>query len=152
MRVQSKKGKAKPRFGIVVGRFNEFIGQRLLKACLAEFAKQGYSQKDVDVVWVPGSMEIPVVALKFARRKKIAGVICLGAIIRGETFHFELVSREVASGIMRVSLDTGKPIIFGVLTTDTIDQAYKRSEEKGDNKGREAVHAVLEMTQVLSLS
>ena len=135
---------------IVASLFNEFITRRLLKACLEEFSRQGISRDKLKVVWVPGSFEIPVVALKLARRKNVDGVICLGAVIRGETFHFELIARAVAEGIARVSLAMEKPVIFAILTTDTVNQAYKRSQEKGNNKGREAARAVLEMIHLMS--
>ena len=101
--------------------------------------------------WVPGALELPVTALKYAREKDVAVVICLGAVIRGETYHFELVAQECARGIMDVSLLTGKPIIFGVLSTNTIEQANDRSSLKGgDNKGRDAAQAALEMSDVLA--
>ncbi|MCB9772075.1 MAG: 6,7-dimethyl-8-ribityllumazine synthase [Candidatus Omnitrophica bacterium] len=148
-----KKSKKAPRqnkkFGVVVSRFNEFITLRLLAGCLREFKKLGVVSEDLTIVWVPGAFEIPMAALALARRKDIAAVVCLGAVIRGDTFHFELVAKEAASGIMRVSLDTAKPVIFGVLTTDTIDQANRRSEEKGDNKGCDAARTAVEMTNIL---
>ena len=109
-------------------------------------------KSDITVAWVPGAYEIPVTAQKAAKRKDIHGVICLGAVIRGETFHFELVAQGVAQGIMQAALATGKPIILGVLAVDTVEQAYKRSEEKGDNKGRDAASAVIEMIDVLKRS
>lgn len=137
------------KFGIVVSQFNELIAERLLKGCLTEFAKQGIPRDKLVIVHVPGAFELPVTAFKLAKRKDITAVICLGAVIRGETFHFELISREAARGIMQVSLETQKPIIFGVLTTDTIDQALARSEDRKDNKGRDAVTAALAMTDVL---
>lgn len=137
------------KLGIIASRFNEFITLRLLQGCLDELKKNGLSQKDIQLLWVPGSFEIPVAALKLVRQKNISAVICLGAVIRGETFHFEIVAQQAASGIMRVSLDSGKPVVFGVLTTDTIEQAYKRSEPKGDNKGRDGARTALEMIDVL---
>lgn len=135
--------------GIVASRFNDFITKRLLDACLQELSKRGVSQKDITLAWVPGSYEIPVAALKFARKKSIHAVIGLGAVIRGETLHFDLVAQAAAQGLTQVSLLTGKPAIFGVLTTETVDQAYKRSDPKGDNKGRDAAAAALEMIDVL---
>lgn len=137
------------KYAVVVSRFNEFIGQRLLDGCLDEFRKQGVGDRDLTVVWVPGAFEIPVAALTFARKKEIAAVICLGAVIRGETSHFDYVAQGATDGIARVSLMTGKPVIFGVLTTDTVQQAYQRSETKGDNKGRSAAEAAVEMTETL---
>lgn len=151
MALRNKKlGKNQSRkFGIVVSRFNEFVTLRLLSGCLKEFKKLGVADKNLTIVWVPGAFEIPVAALKLARRKEISAVVCLGAVIRGETLHYDLVAQEAAAGITRVSLDTAKPVIFGVLTTDTIDQANKRSEEKGDNKGCDAARAAVEMANIL---
>ena len=140
---------SKARIGIAVSRFNEFITKRLLDACLGELAKRGVKEKDILLVWVPGSLELPVVALRLARKKNVDAVICLGAVIRGETIHFELVARGAADGIMQVAVTTGKPVIFGVLATDTVNQAYARSQEKGDNKGRDAAQAALEMIGAL---
>ena len=134
---------------IVVSRFNEFITNRLLAGCLDELDRSGQSACRRTVVWVPGAYELPVTALCLARQKNVDAVICLGAVIRGETFHFELVAQGAAQGIMNAALATEKPVIFGVLTTDTINQAYKRSEEDGDNKGREAAQTALEMIDVL---
>ncbi len=134
---------------IVVSRFNEFITNRLLTGCLDELDRSGQSPRRRMVVWVPGAYELPVTALRLARQENIDAVICLGAVIRGETFHFELVAQGAARGVMNAALTTEKPVIFGVLTTDTINQAYKRSEEEGDNKGREAARAALEMIDAL---
>lgn len=133
----------------MVSRFNDFVTQRLLEGCLAEFDKQGIGQDRVTVVWVPGSFEIPLVAQKFARRRDIDAVIALGAVIRGETIHFELVSQAAAQGILQAGLTTGKPVIFGVITTENVKQAYARSQRKGDNKGKDAVVAALDMLRVL---
>ena len=138
------------KIAIVVSKFNEFISKRLLNACLAELHKHGVKRNDVTTVFVPGSLEIPVTALKIAKKKNIDAVICLGAVIRGQTYHFEVVAQGCSQGIVEVSLLTGKPIIFGVLTTHNEDQAYKRSEDKGDNKGREAAVSALEMINLLS--
>ncbi len=142
------KSKGK-RFAIVASQFNEFITKRLLKACLAELKCLGVKEQEIIVVWVPGSLEIPTAALKLARKKSIDAVICLGAVIRGETIHFDLVAQGAARGIGEVALLTGKPVIFGVLTTETVDQAYKRSQEKGDNKGRDAAQAAVTMVNAL---
>ena len=150
--VKTFKGKRQRRnktIGIVASKFNDFITRRLLKGCLKELARRGIPTDKVTVVWVPGSFEIPVAALEIAKKKEVQAVICLGAVIRGETFHFVLVARAAADGIAQVSLLSGKPVIFGVLATDTVDQAYKRSEEKGNNKGRDAAAAALEMIEVL---
>ena len=142
------KGRGK-KISIIASKFNEFITKRLLTGCLEELAHYGVSDKDITVVWVPGSFEIPLTALRIAKKKNVHAVICLGSVIRGETLHYELVAQEVANGIMQVSLKTGKPIIFSVLATDTVDLAYKRSEEKGDNKGKDAAVAAIEMIDTL---
>ena len=132
--------------GIVASGFNDFITKKLLNACLMELRKAGLGDRQITTVWVPGSLEIPVTALKLARRKNINAVICLGAVIRGETYHFEVVANECSRGIMEVSLMTGKPVMMGVLTTDTVAQARARSRDKGDdNKGRDCATAVLAM-------
>ncbi len=140
----------KARIAIVASSFNDYITKGLLKACLAELQRQGLQQGQITTVWVPGSFEIPVAALKLAKRKNIDAVICLGAVIRGETYHFEIVANECARGIMQVSLMTGKPVIMGVLTTETVAQAQARAGGKGsDNKGRDCARAVLEMIALL---
>ena len=138
------------RIGIVVSRFNDFVTKRLLAGCLKELAILGVKKERLTVVWVPGSLEIPVAALKLAQKKSIDAVICLGAVIRGETLHFELVCYGATHGITQAGLLTGKPIIFGVLSTDTVAQAQKRSQDKGENKGREAAVTAVEMIDVLS--
>ncbi len=136
------------KIGIVVSRFNDFVTRKLLNACRKELLRLGVKEKDITICWVPGSLEIPVTALTLARKKSIDAVICLGAVIRGETFHFELVCCGAAYGIARASLMSGKPVIFGVLSTDTVKQAEQRSQEKGDNKGRDAAQAAVEMINV----
>lgn len=139
------------KIAIVVSRFNEFVTQRLFQGCLSELKKNGIRESQILVAWVPGALELPVTALGYAQRKDISAVICLGAVIRGETYHFELVAQESARGIMDVSLKTGKPVIFGVLSTDTDEQANERSmPEAGDNKGRDAAQAAIEMVNVLA--
>ncbi len=136
------------KIAVVVSRFNENITKRLLDGCLDELIKAGIQRNNVMIVWVPGSLEIPLIAKKFAKRKTIDAVICLGAVIRGETFHFELVAYGVTQGIVQAALMTEKPIIFGVLSTDTLEQARKRSDGQ-NNKGRDAAHAALEMTTLI---
>jgi len=143
-----KKNKA--RIAIVAASFNDFITKRLLAACLKELQDQGLGEKQITTVWVPGSFEIPLGALKLATRKDIDAVICLGAVIRGETYHFEVIANECARGIMEVSLRSLKPVIMGVLTTDTVAQAQARAAENGgDNKGRDAARSALEMIALL---
>jgi len=144
------KGRGK-RIGIVVSRFNDFVTKRLLKACLEELKRQGVKTSNITVVWVSGSLELAVVALKLARKRNIDAVICLGVIIRGETFHFELVAYGTTMGIVQASLLSGKPVVFGVLSTDTVAQAYKRSQARGVNKGRDAARSALEMIGVMSI-
>ena len=146
---RSRKGKGK-NFCIVVSRFNDFVTKRLLKGCLKELERGGVPKSQITIVWVPGSFEIPLVALQLAKKKNIHAVICLGAVIRGETLHFELVARAAAEGVSRVSLLAGKPVIFGVLTTDTVEQAYKRSDEKGDHKGTTAARNAIEMVELMN--
>ena len=150
---KTKKQKAsfpKLHLGIVVSRFNDFITKRLLKGCLQELIRAGVKNEQITTLWVPGSLELPVVALKLAGKKNIDAVICLGAVIRGETIHFDLVAQEAARGIGEASLRVQKPVIFGVLTTNNVGQAYKRSEEeKGVNKGKDAALAALEMVELL---
>lgn len=150
LKINNLKKELMPRFGIVVSVFNEPITSRLLQGCLKEFSNLGISEKKITVIFVPGAFEIPVAASVLAHKKSIDAVVCLGAVIRGETLHFELIAHQVAAGVMKVSLDTCKPVIFGVLTTDTIAQAMSRSEHKGDNKGAEAALVAVEMVNVLS--
>ncbi len=140
---------ARQKYGIVVSRFNEFITQRLLTGCLDELKKKGVKENQITTIWVPGAFEIPVTALRLAKKKSVEVVICLGSVIRGETMHFDIVAKQSAQGIAQASLMTGKPVIFGILTTDTVNQAYARSEAKGDNKGRDAAQAAVEMVEVL---
>ncbi|MBF0385398.1 MAG: 6,7-dimethyl-8-ribityllumazine synthase [Candidatus Omnitrophica bacterium] len=147
---ENKSGRNK--IAIVVSKFNDFITKNLLKACRDELHKAGLSEKDIRVTFVPGAFEIPLMALKSAERKEIGAVICLGAVIKGETLHYELVAQECARGIMDVSLQTKKPVIFEVLACDTIKKAQDRAKEKGNNKGRDAALAALEMLDMLSQS
>ena len=140
----------KVRIAIVAASFHDFITKGLLKACLAELKRQGLANEQITTVWVPGAFEISLAAMTLAKRKDIDAVICLGAVIRGETYHFEVVSNECARGIMEVSLRSGKPVIMGVLTTDTVAQAQARSGGKsGHNKGRDWARAALEMIALL---
>lgn len=138
------------KFGIVVGRFNEFIGGKLLTGALDALNRHGVAQDNIEIAWVPGAFEIPLIAKKMASSKKYDGVICLGAVIRGSTPHFEYVSGEVAKGIAHVTLDTEIPVIFGVLTTDTIEQAIERAGTKAGNKGFEAAVTAVEMANLIN--
>lgn len=137
------------KFGIVVGRFNEFIGSKLLSGALDALKRHDADEKDIDIAWVPGAFEIPLVAQKMAETGKYDAVICLGAVIRGATPHFDYVSNEVTKGIAKVSLETGLPIIFGILTTDTIEQAIERAGTKAGNKGYDAAVTAIEMANLL---
>lgn len=136
-------------YGIVVGRFNEFIGSRLLDGCLDGLRRHGAGDGEIEIAWVPGSFEIPMAAKKMAASRKYDAVICLGAVIRGSTPHFDCVSNEVSKGIAAVSLETGVPVIFGVLTTDTIEQAVERAGTKAGNKGYDAAVTAIEMANLL---
>lgn len=137
------------KFGIIVGRFNEFIGGKLLSGALDALKRHGVEEDQIEIAWVPGAFEIPLVAKKLAASGSYDGVICLGAVIRGSTPHFDYVSSEVTKGIAHVSLETGVPVIFGVLTTDTIEQAIERAGTKAGNKGYEAAVTAIEMANLL---
>lgn len=137
------------KFGVVVGRFNEFITNKLLGGCLDAFKRHGAEDENVDVAWVPGAFEIPLVAQAMAKMGKYDAVICLGAVIRGGTPHFEYVCAEVSKGIAKVSMDTGLPTIFGIITADTIEQAIERAGTKAGNKGWDAAVTGIEMANLL---
>ena len=137
------------KIGIVIARFNEFISGKLLSGCIDGLVRHGALEDNIDVLWSPGSFEIPLLAKKAAESKKYDAVICLGAVIRGNTPHFEYVAAEVSKGIAHVGLETGIPVIFGVLTTDNIEQAIERAGTKGGNKGFDAALAAIEMVNLL---
>ena len=136
------------KFGIIASRFNDFITSRLLDGAMDGLGRHGADEADVEIVRVPGAFEIPFVAQKMARAKKYDAVICLGAVIRGATPHFEYVSAEVSKGVAAVSMETGVPVIFGVLTTDTIEQAIERAGTKSGNKGWDAALSAIEMANL----
>jgi len=138
------------KYAIIVGRFNEFIGSKLLGGAIDTFVRHGVAEEDIEIVWVPGAFEMPLIAKKLAKSGKYDGVICLGAVIRGATAHFDYVSGEVTKGIASVSLETEVPVIFGVLTTDTIEQAIERAGTKAGNKGSEAAATAIEMANLLA--
>ena len=140
----------KGRYAIVVGRFNEFIGSKLLSGCIDALERHGVATKDIEIAWVPGAFEIPFVAKKFAESGKYDAVIALGAVIRGSTPHFDYVAGEVAKGIAQVNLNSSVPVIFGVLTTDTIEQAIERAGTKSGNKGADAAKTAIEMVNLLA--
>ncbi len=139
------------RFGIVAGRFNEFISSKLLGGAIDALVRHGGDEGDIEVAWVPGAFEIPLVAQKMAAAKRFDAIICVGAVIRGSTPHFDYVASEVSKGIAKVSLDAGIPVIFGVLTTDTIEQAIERAGTKAGNKGYDAAVTAIEMANLLRL-
>ncbi|AYA78222.1 6,7-dimethyl-8-ribityllumazine synthase [Bacillus sp. Y1] len=134
--------------GIVVGRFNEFITSRLLSGAHDALKRHGVADEDVDVAWVPGAFEIPLIAQKMAQSKKYDAVITLGTVIRGSTPHFDYVCNEAAKGVQATTLNTGVPVIFGVLTTNTIEQAIERAGTKAGNKGWESAVSAIEMANL----
>ncbi len=137
------------KFGIVVSRFNDFITQKLLSGALDALRRHGVAEDDVEVAWVPGGFEIPFAARRMAESGRYQAVICLGAVIRGATPHFEYVASEVAKGVAQVGLQTGLPVIFGVITADSIEQAVERAGTKAGNKGWDAAVAAIEMANLL---
>ncbi len=137
------------RFAVVVSRFNEFISSKLLSGTWDCLTRHGVDLGDIDVAWVPGAMEIPLVAKRMAATHRYDAVICLGAVIRGSTPHFDYVAAEVAKGVAAVQLSEGVPVIFGVLTTDTIEQAVERAGTKAGNKGWDAALAAIEMGNLI---
>jgi 6,7-dimethyl-8-ribityllumazine synthase len=136
------------RIGIVVSRFNEFITNKLLSGCLDTLIRHNVNQQDIEVVWVPGAFEIPLIAQKMVQRGYDA-VICLGAVIRGATPHFEYVSAEVTKGVAQVGLASGVPVVYGVITADTIEQAIERAGTKAGNKGVDAANTAIEMVNLM---
>lgn len=136
------------KFGIVISRFNEFITSKLLDGCLDALKRHDADEKNLDIVWVPGSFEIPFAANKFASSKKYDAVICLGAVIKGDTPHFDYIAAEVTKGIASTGLKTGVPVIFGVITTDNLEQAIERAGTKSGNKGAEAAMTAIEMANL----
>jgi len=135
-------------FGIVVSRFNSFITKKLLEGAQDCLIRHGIKDDDIEVFWVPGACELPITAMRLAKNAKHNGIVCLGAVIRGETPHFDYVSSEAAKGISEVGLQTGIPTIYGVITTDTLEQAIDRAGARGGNKGSEAALAALEMVNL----
>ncbi len=139
----------KERYGIVIGRFNEFIGSKLLGGCIDTLRRHGVAEDAIDVVWTPGAFEIPLATNKLAKTGRYSAIITLGAIIRGGTPHFEYVASELTKGVAHVGLETGLPVIFGVLTTDNIEQAIERAGTKSGNKGADAAKTAIEMVDLL---
>jgi len=136
------------KFGLVISRFNEFLTKKLLEGAQDALLRHGVNQEDIEIAWVPGAFEIPLIAKKLAETKRFDAVICLGAVVRGGTPHFEYIAAEVTKGIAKVGLDTGLPIIYGVLTADTLEQAIERSGTKMGNRG---FHAAVEAVEMANL-
>ena len=135
--------------GIVAARFNEFIVSKLVDGAVDGLTRHGVSEESIDVAWVPGAFEIPLIAKKMAESKKYDAVICVGAVIRGSTSHYDYVCNEVSKGIANVSLETGVPVMFGVITTENIEQAIERSGSKAGNKGYECALGAIEMINLI---
>ena len=138
------------KFCVVISRFNEFIGSKLLSGAIDELTRHGISEDNIDVVWVPGAFEIPVIAKRCAKSGKYNAIITLGAVIKGSTSHYDYVCAEVSKGVASVSLETEVPVIFGVLTTDNLEQAIERAGTKAGNKGSDAAKAAIEMANLMS--
>ncbi|MBU0709381.1 MAG: 6,7-dimethyl-8-ribityllumazine synthase [Candidatus Omnitrophica bacterium] len=137
------------KFGIIASRFNESITKELIAGCIDTLVRHGVEENDLVVTWVPGAFEIPLIAQKLAKSRTYDAVICLGTVIRGSTPHFDYIASEVAKGIAKVSQDTGIPVVFGVITADTIEQAIERAGSKQGNKGRDAALSAIEMANLL---
>ncbi len=142
---------ANEKFCIILSRFNDFIGSKLLSGAVDELKRHGVADENIDIVKVPGAFEIPLAAQKCAKSGKYNAIITLGAIIRGATTHFEYVSAELSKGIAQISLQTGIPVIFGVLTTENIEQAIERAGTKAGNKGSDAAKSAIEMANLMKL-
>ncbi|MCL5057330.1 MAG: 6,7-dimethyl-8-ribityllumazine synthase [Actinobacteria bacterium] len=137
------------RFGLAVGRFNEFITNKLLSGALDALKRHGVEDQDVEVAWVPGAFELPMVAARMVSLQRFDAIICLGAVIRGATPHFDYVAAEVSKGVAKVGLDSGVPTIFGVITADTIEQAIERAGTKAGNKGWDSAVTAIEMANLV---
>ena len=137
------------KYVLLVSRFNEFISNKLVDGAIDCLIRHGADEKDISIVWVPGAFEIPMTAAKLANSEKNHAIICLGAVIRGDTPHFDFVANEAAKGIAQVSISTGKPVIFGIITADSIEQAIERAGTKAGNKGWDAALSAIEMTNLL---
>ena len=137
------------KFGVVISRFNEFITRKLLDGAQDALLRHGVSEDDIDIAWVPGSFEIPLIARKLAETKRYDAVICLSAVVRGGTPHFEYIAAEVTKGIAKVGLDTGLPVVYGVITADTLEQAIERAGTKQGNKGFDAAVTAIEMANLV---
>ncbi|MDD5692210.1 MAG: 6,7-dimethyl-8-ribityllumazine synthase [Candidatus Omnitrophica bacterium] len=140
------KGKS---FGLVASRFNDFMTKELVNGCIDTLIRHGADDKEITVAWVPGAFELPLAAQKMARSKSYDAVICLGTVIRGATPHFDYIASEAAKGVAKVSLDSGVPVVFGIITADSIEQAVERAGSKDGNKGRDAAVSAIEMANLL---
>lgn len=147
--IEGNLSSAGHKIGIVAARFNEFITSKLLSGAEDSFLRHGGSADDLEVAWVPGAFEIPLIARKMAQSGKYDAVVCLGAVIRGDTPHFDMVANETTKGIALAGLETGVPVIFGVLTTDSIEQAVERAGTKAGNKGFDAMTTAIEMVNLV---
>jgi 6,7-dimethyl-8-ribityllumazine synthase len=141
------KGK---KFGIIASRFNDLMTKELVSGCIDTLVRHGAQDDQITVAWVPGSFEVPTAAAAMAKSKDFDAIICLGTVIRGATPHFDFVASEAAKGIAKVSLDSGLPVIFGIITADTIEQAIERAGTKDGNKGKDAALSAIEMVNVLA--
>ena len=137
------------KFGLVISRFNEFITRKLLEGAQDALLRHGVNEDDIEIAWVPGTFEIPLIARKLAETKRYDAVICLGAVIRGGTPHFEYIAAEVTRSIGKVGLDTGLPVIYGIITADTLEQAIERAGTKAGNRGFEAAVSAIEMANLV---
>ena len=137
------------RFGLVISRFNEFITKKLLEGAQDALLRHGVREEDIDIAWTPGSFEIPLIAKKLAQAKKYDAIICLAAVIRGGTPHFQYIAAEVTKGIANVGLETGLPVIYGVITADTLEQAVERAGTKAGNRGFDAAMSAIEMANLI---
>lgn len=138
------------KFCIIVARFNEFIGSKLLSGAIDELRRHGTKEENIEIIWVPGAFEIPLIAKKAAKTNKYNAIITLGAVIKGSTSHYDYVCAEVSKGVASVGLETGVPVIFGVLTCDNIEQAIERAGTKAGNKGADAAKSAIEMANLIS--
>ena len=139
------KGKT---FGLVASRFNDFMTKELVSGCVDTLVRHGVDEKDITLTWVPGAFEVPLVAQKMAQTKAFDALICLGTVIRGATPHFDYIASEVAKGVAKVSLDSGIPVIFGIITADSIEQAVERAGTKSGNKGAQAAESAIELVNL----
>jgi 6,7-dimethyl-8-ribityllumazine synthase len=142
------KGK---KFGVVASRFNDFITKKLLESCIDTLIRHGVKDSEVEVAWVPGAFEVPLIAKKMAGSKKYDAIICLGTVIRGETPHFDYVASEVSKGVAKVGLDSNIPVIFGVITAENMEQAIQRAGVKEGSKGKDAALSAIEMVNLLNV-